>query len=81
MSHRAHNGKLMACDLLALADERPAPVATRVGFGEWGLGSSQVRARVDPKPGLAPTLVLTLTLTVTLTLTLLTLTHPHSPSP
>ena len=47
MSHRAHNGKLMACDLLALADERPAPVATRVGFGEWGLGSSQVRARVD----------------------------------
>jgi hypothetical protein len=36
----------MACDLLALADERPAPVTTRVGFGEWDLGGSQVRVRV-----------------------------------
>ena len=28
ISHLAHNGKLMACDILAIADDRPAPAAT-----------------------------------------------------
>ena len=41
ISHLAHNGKLMACDILAVADERPAPALTRVGFGDWSLGGTQ----------------------------------------
>ena len=41
ISHLAHNGKLMACDILAVADERPAPAITRLGFRDWSLGGTQ----------------------------------------